>query len=63
MLEIGDVVMCISNYKIMKIGSYAVVKKIDGEHVEVEIASRVGNIGSYTTIMNTRDIVKVGRLF
>ena len=63
LLEEKDVVMCISNYKTMKIGSYAVVKKIDGELAEVEIASRVRNTGAYTTIMNISDIVKVGKLF
>lgn len=63
MLEIGDVVKCISNYKNMVIGSYGVVKGIDGESVNIEIASKIGSTGSLTATMNVNDIVKVGKLF
>lgn len=63
MFEVNDIVKCISNYKSMKIGSYGVVKEINCDEVEVEVASKVGNVGSLMTTMNMSDLVKVGRLF
>lgn len=63
MLEINDVVKCISNYKMMNIGSYGIVKRIDGDKIEVEIASKVGRMHQLTALMDIKDIVKVGKLF
>ncbi len=63
MIEVGDVVKCISNYKSMTIGSYGVVKEFAGDKVSIELASSVGSTGSLTTIMNISDLVKVGKLF
>lgn len=63
MLEKGDVVKCISLYTNMTIGSYGVVKEVNEDKANIEIASSVGNTGSFTTIMKISDLVKVGKLF
>ena len=63
MLEINDVVKCISKYTTMTVGSYGVVKSVSGTKVTVEIASTVGNTGSLSVSMRPADIVKVGRIF
>lgn len=62
MIQVNDVVMCISPYQTMNIGSYGIVKSIFGNMTNVEVAGRVGQTGSLTATMKIADLKKVGIL-